>query len=235
MRQQILSLTAAALMTVSGVAAAEISANVAFTNDYAFRGISQTDESFAVQGGFDYEHASGFYAGTWASNVDFAGSSELDLYVGYGFALSDSLSLDFNALYFYYPGQHRTVAGADSNFFEFTPALSYDGDAFSAGVGVSYSPDYFFESDESFYYGLDVGVPLSEALELGLHVGYQTIDDNAQFGTPDYTDWSVSLGTGLHGLDVSVAYVDTDLDSSECFGGSDLCDARGIVTVGKSF
>ena len=63
-------------------------ANVSLTSNYVFRGISQSSGGPAIQGGFDYSHASGFYLGTWASNVswlkDFqgydTGSMEIDLY-----------------------------------------------------------------------------------------------------------------------------------------------------------
>ena len=42
-----------------------------------------------LQGGFDLEHSSGFYAGVWGSNVNFnnGAGSELDLYLGYGFEM----------------------------------------------------------------------------------------------------------------------------------------------------
>jgi uncharacterized protein (TIGR02001 family) len=46
-----------------------LTGNVGFVSDYRFRGISQTFKEPALQGGFDYSHASGFYLGTWASNV----------------------------------------------------------------------------------------------------------------------------------------------------------------------
>lgn len=47
------------------------SANVALTSNYMFRGVSQTDNGPAIQGGFDYEYTPfGLYAGVWASNVD---------------------------------------------------------------------------------------------------------------------------------------------------------------------
>lgn len=237
MRQQILSLVAAGLMTVSGIAAAEISANVAFTNDYRFRGISQTNEDFAVQGGFDYAHESGFYAGTWASVVDnfFGANSEVDLYAGFGGAMSDSLSWDLNVLYFYYPGASTAGGNPEINFVEVTPGLSYSADSFSSSFSVSYSPDYFGESDTSFYYNLGVDIPLSGGLGLGLHAGYQTVDDNDAWGTPDYTDWSVSLSKSMGGLDWSLAYIDTDLSDTECFGGpDDICAAAAVLTVGKS-
>src|SRR5207237_1081318 len=44
-------------------------ANVGLFSEYIFRGISQTGGRPAVQGGFDYAHASGLYLGTWASNI----------------------------------------------------------------------------------------------------------------------------------------------------------------------
>ena len=43
--------------------------NIGLYSQYVFRGISQTDEKPAVQGGFDLGHKSGFYVGTWASNI----------------------------------------------------------------------------------------------------------------------------------------------------------------------
>ena len=67
-----------------------LSGNISLTSDYVFRGVSQTQNGPAIQGGIDYAHASGFYAGTWASNVDWVSlgfknnsSMEIDLYGGY--------------------------------------------------------------------------------------------------------------------------------------------------------
>src|SRR3977135_1191 len=66
-------------------------ANVGLFSEYIFRGIGQTAGRAAVQGGFAYAHSSGFYAGTWASNIswleDFGAynrsSLEWDFYGGY--------------------------------------------------------------------------------------------------------------------------------------------------------
>ena len=46
------------------------SANIGAVSNYMWRGVTQTQDGPAVQGGLDYAHASGFYAGLWASNVD---------------------------------------------------------------------------------------------------------------------------------------------------------------------
>lgn len=93
-----------------------VTGNLSFVTDYRFRGISQTYGLPAVQGGFDYAHASGAYLGTWASNVySTAGNGigtsytngaglEWDLYGGYKFEAAKDLTLDVGALYYYYPG-----------------------------------------------------------------------------------------------------------------------------------
>src|SRR5690606_7575411 len=79
------------LQMTSSLVSADVSTNIAVVSNYLFRGVSQTDGSPAVQGGIDFEHASGFYAGTWASNVDFGDeiSYELDLYAGFAGSMND--------------------------------------------------------------------------------------------------------------------------------------------------
>ena len=87
-----------------------LSGNISLTSDYVFRGVSQTQNGPAIQGGIDYAHASGFYAGTWASNVDWVSlgfknnsSMEIDLYGGYKGSLGD-VGYDVGAITYYYPG-----------------------------------------------------------------------------------------------------------------------------------
>ena len=98
------TLIAAALATVPLPSVAEISGNVALTTDYRFRGISQTTSDPAVQGGFDWSHDSGFYLGTWGSNVEFAGSLELDYYGGFANNINDNIAYDVGFIYYDYPG-----------------------------------------------------------------------------------------------------------------------------------
>src|SRR3954466_1030180 len=42
-----------------------LAANVGLVSDYRFRGIAQTSKKPALQGGLDFSHKSGFYAGTF--------------------------------------------------------------------------------------------------------------------------------------------------------------------------
>src|SRR5258705_13859104 len=66
----------------------KLSANIGLATEYVFRGISQTSEGAAVQGGFDATCGM-FYAGVWASNLDWGANEgrsvaniEMDWYGG---------------------------------------------------------------------------------------------------------------------------------------------------------
>lgn len=88
--------------------------NVSLVSDYRFRGISQTMRRPAIQGGFDYSHVSGWYLGTWASNVDGTThfynntSMEWDFYGGIKGKMCPCSIPDFSynvgLIYYYYPG-----------------------------------------------------------------------------------------------------------------------------------
>lgn len=238
MKQIATALAASGLVLGATAATAEISGNVAMTTDYLFRGISQTDNSPAIQGGFDYEHESGFYTGIWASNVDFDDSIEIDIYAGVSGEL-EGVSWDIGALAYIYPGDG--FAGApDSNYEEFGGSLGYDFGAFDASIGVWWSPDFFAESDDATYISLDVGVPLGENYTLALHYGNQSVDDEDAFwGTAtnnksDWDDYSVGISTEAMGLGFDLTWSDTNVDKGECFGGGNICDSTVIFTVSKS-
>ena len=93
----------AALQAAPAIVSADVSSNVSASSNYLFRGVTQTDGAAAVQGGLDYEHASGFYAGGWGSNVDFGDgtSYELDLYAGFSGSVEE-LGYDVGYIYWVY-------------------------------------------------------------------------------------------------------------------------------------
>ena len=111
---------------------AAVSANVAFASDYVWRGMTQSDGP-ALQGGFDFEAESGFYAGIWGSNVNFndGAGSELDYYFGYGFSVGD-LGIDIGYVAFDYPKNQtgldfeEIVLGFSLGNFGLTHALGQD-------------------------------------------------------------------------------------------------------------
>ena len=113
-----------------------LTANVGLFSQYGFRSISQTAGKPAVQGGFDWTHSSGFYLGTWASNIswleDFGlynrSSLEWDFYGGYKntFPGSEDWSYDVGLYYYYYPGQRISSPGIyNANTFEMYGAIAW--------------------------------------------------------------------------------------------------------------
>src|SRR5690242_7047650 len=101
MKRTILAASVALALAAPGITLAQQSTsahtftgNATLVSDYRFRGISQTFKLPAIQGGFDYAHASGFYIGNWNSSV--SGLSypngaglEMDLYAGYKKTIGD--------------------------------------------------------------------------------------------------------------------------------------------------
>ncbi len=216
---------------------APITANIALVSDYRFRGISQTWKRPAVQGGFDYAHASGLYVGTWASNV--SGNSynngaglELDLYGGFKTAVMDGVTLDVGALAYVYPGARMNSApgvpsGSKYDNVDVYAAVTVGN--FSGKLSVA-ATDYFGldaqsasyayfnaltpagNSKGSAYLDLNYGLDLGQGLMATAHVGHLWV---RHYGDLSYTDWKLALSKpldSLGGLTLSVALVGSDAD-----------------------
>ena len=220
----------------------EFSANVSFVSEYYFRGISQTDDAPALQGGFDWsvplagESGPSFYLGVWGSNVDFneggstdGASIEADLYGGFSGSFGDSgFGWDVGLIYYAYPG---AASNLNYDFWEAQGALSYDFGVAAATASLNYSPDNFGASGKAYYPKLALDVPVGKYLTLSAHVAKQYIEKNSVFGQPDYVDWSVGGTVNVAGFDLNLTWSDTDLSSSEC---SDAC-GMVLFSVSRSF
>jgi len=72
--------------------------NVGLYSQYIFRGLTQTREDPALQGGVDYSHSNGFYVGMWGSNISWltdadaykSSSLEIDIYAGYAAEIGET-------------------------------------------------------------------------------------------------------------------------------------------------
>ena len=199
--------------------AVELSGDVAFTSDYAFRGISQTEEAPALQGGLSLSDESGFYLSMWGSNVDFLaeGTLELDVMLGWSGDINEEWSTDVGIMRYGYP--NAEIDG--SNFWELYGSLSYKDLTF----GLAYSDDYYANSGNFVYAYANYSYALTDNLTLDLHVGQNEYDESSA----SYLDWSVGVSTEVLGAGLSLAYVDTDIEESY------LADSRVIFTISKSF
>ncbi|WP_455286881.1 TorF family putative porin [Cupriavidus necator] len=193
-------------------------ANVSVATEYRYRGLMQTNRRPAIQGGFDYSHASGFYLGNWNSSISWLGDSnaevsapvEMDFYGGYKGTFGADWSYDVGVLQYYYPGDYP--AGY---------TRPYTTEVY-AGVGYgpvtlkySYAPTNLFgfaDSKNSWYLDLSANVPLNFwDLTLNTHVGYQKV----QVANASYVDWKIGVTRDLgKGLSLAVAYIDTNADKT---------------------
>jgi hypothetical protein len=250
MRYLYITAAALALLASKPALAQEESGPISVTgtfglaSDYRFRGVSQTDKEMAVQGGITISHESGFYVGTWGSNLSgwgtFGGSNtELDIYGGYAVQVTEAVKLDAGLTWFMYPG------GADkTDFAELYLKLSGTVGPVSLLGGVAYAPKqealgrwYFSgasastgvydrpgDKEDNLYIWGDIaaGIPDTPITVKG-HVGYS--NGNSGLGpngtsvapTGKYLDWLVGVDLAIPStpLTVGVAYVDTNISKSE--------------------
>lgn len=187
----VLSAGMISMVAVPSMAFAETTANIGVVSNYMFRGITQTEGATAVQGGVDYSDASGLYAGTWASNIDFGDEAtyELDLYAGYGGEV-EGIAYDVGYIYYAYPD-----SSANIDFGELYGEVGFG--AFAVGFAYtvhSENQDEVFDEGDLYYYG-SAGFPLANDFSLGLTIGYYDFDVDGDPGFEDasYLHYALSL------------------------------------------
>lgn len=232
-----------AASNMAGESGLTFSANIALTSEYRFRGVNLSNGNLAVQGGFDVGHSSGIYVGTWASNLDEDsvgfGSTELDIYGGWGGDLSDAVSADVGVIYYIYPD--APVGAGATDYIEFYGSLSFSIGPASITPGIAYAPsqDSLGNTDNTYLYtDLSFGIP-DTPISLNAHVGYTDgfltfTDDSKAF------DWSLSADFALNDtFTLSAMYTGVEGDAANDFieGDGDLkfTGDAFVVTLAASF
>ena len=224
-RVSILFLAALAAVTVAP-AHAGVSRSAALTSDYVFRGVSQTNGDPAVQAGVEFASDSGFYAGTWGSNVSWlsdysaagipvSNSLELDAYAGYRGKFSERVSFDVGALYYWYPGDYPAGFNSPDTGEVYAGLTVAATDTLSLGARYSHAVTDLFgyvDSDGSGYLDVSASLALGAGWSLSAHGGKQWIENSEAF---EYADWKLGVSKAFdNGFSVGLAYTDTDADES---------------------
>ena len=240
MKKLLLALLMAAGVTV---AQAEVTGNLGLTTDYRFRGVSQTQNAPAVQGGVDYTHSSGFYVGNWNSSVSSqmytnGAGIESDLYAGWKKDIYKGLTLDVGSYNYFYP-RATTTANTGSDF-----------DTYEGFVGLGYGPvsvkynrtlgnGYFGTANArgTEYWQADLAQPLTSKISLLAHVGRTDVSNNSNL---NYTDWNVGLGYDLQGWNIAAKYYTNSSEgsgfqSANTINGQKLYKNTGVLSVSKPF
>jgi len=228
MKKIVLSLVAAAVVS-TGVMANEVeySANVAMTSNYVWRGMTQSQNSPAIQGGFDVSY-SNFYAGVWGSNIDFGGnaSMEMDFYTGYANEIA-GVSYDVNYCQYTYPSDTDA-----SNFGEASLTLGYDFGMASVSakyyVGIDTNDVETAGDNWEPENGYEVGVSVPLPMTISLDATFGDYDNVGQY-------YSVSATKTLDKFDVTLAYTGMDYDSATGGHEGDGTEGNIVATVSASF
>ena len=223
----------------AGLVQAQVTTNLGATSDYRFRGISQTQNAPALQGGIDYADKSGVYIGNWNSSVSSQlytnGSGlESDLYAGYKKEV-EGVTLDVGSYNYFYP--RASVGSTNYNTKEV-----YVGAAKGpVSVKVSQSlGDYFATSNSkgTRYYQADVTYPIAGTKASVLaHAGKTDIANNT---TLDYTDYNFGVGYNIAGFDVTAKYYTnsnktTTFETANTLNGQKLYKNAAVLSVSKTF
>jgi len=180
------SLLASATIAGSGVVLAEssVSANIAMSSNYIFRGLTQTNDIAAVSGGVDYAHDSGAYVGVWQSSLGSTNNNyEQDIYAGYGFK-AGPVDLDVGYIKYMYP------VTSGSNLDEIYLNASFD--KFTAGLALNTAKDDGIKTGDIYLYA-GAEFEVKKDVNLGLTVG--NYDYASGTGT-DYTHYQLALSKG---------------------------------------
>ena len=213
-----------------------VSANVALTTDYRFRGVSLSGGDPAIQGGVDVAHESGFYVGTWASSIDGGdtyGEMEFDIYGGWSGDVAEGVALDVGILYYLYPTEEL---GLDTDYWEPYASVGFNLGGAEATVGAAYAFEQdSLGGDDNLYIYTDLGYSLpSTPISLSAHLGYTdgVLAPPFLAGDTDETglDWSIGASVSQGILEVGVAYVGVEGPSID-----GLTDDAIVGTISASF
>jgi uncharacterized protein (TIGR02001 family) len=220
---------AVALLAAGTAAHAEVTGTITGVTDYDWRGVTQSAQGPALQGSLDYAHDSGFYAGVWASNVDFGAGDpnvEIDLYAGFGGG--ETFVWDVGAVYYTYPGE------SSFNFPELYASLGWE---WLEGK-ISYTYDFGGSDDTAFYYEANVTYPLPANFGFTGHIGYSDGDGiESVYGVDNYMDWSVGLTYEISHFTLALKWVDGE-DNDCCLNTKDdisSTEARAIFSISTTF
>jgi uncharacterized protein (TIGR02001 family) len=219
-----------------------ITGGAAVVTDYRFRGISQTDKKFAVQGTLGVSHASGFYATVWGSSIDdyvaHGSDQEIDLIGGWR-KTYDGTTVDVGVLYYYYPGS----AGANTDFVEPYVSLAHTLGPGQAKLTVNYAPKQRALSigagkEDNLYIAgdLSAGIPTTP-FSVSAHLGHSFGPSYLTIGK-GYTDWGVGASYTWKRLTLGVNYVDTNKNSYITNGAGhvrNIAKAGVVASLGVAF
>jgi uncharacterized protein (TIGR02001 family) len=195
-----------------------LSGSLAFVSNYIFRGVTQTQNLPAVQGGLTYTFPYGIYISGWGSNVKFPSNNqqatvELDSIIG-NTNTFDDFKYDINVARYNYPGARF------ANYNELNTLFNYK----FLQAGISYSANVYNTHESGTYYqgGINYNVPSNYVFNVN-DVNFKALAGHYNlpgFVGGAYSDYLISLGKGFKNYVLSVQYSNTSYSSN--YDGSQI-------------
>ncbi len=248
------SLAALSMAAMSEEAAAPaadevaVTANIGLASSYRFRGIDQTFNQPAIQGGFDVALPSGFYIGNWNSNVNgnaagyYGGNLEMDLYGGWKTAINDDWGFDTGLYNYFYPGSNNgnnsaATTTATPGTYNVKPGMVYNLEYYLGANWKTISLRQYFALTDYFnmqgmngastagsgYTDLKATYDLSDVHPMlagfGL-LGHAGYFYMKNYSQANYADWELGVTKDFgNGWNAKVSYIQASTSGS-CNGGN---------------
>lgn len=214
-------------------AQSDVKANVTLTNNYLWRGVTQTDDDPAISAGVEYQSEKQIYLGAWTSNVSYGDrpSAEVNAYVGKILGTSTA-NIDIGARYYYFPTGTKYTYDFDPIKWDDKESGSFAEISIYATVdewnlGFSYSDNYLNSGFSGQYMELNYTFQIADDLSIKLHIGTQAgaaIDD-----TPEQTFSDHSITIEWENIYLIASDLDDNVD------GRQSDNARFVVGWTKNF
>ncbi len=204
-----LLLISSLLISRSTFAVDGLSANITASNNYLWRGITQTNNTAAISGGIDYKSKSGLSVGTWVSNASWTENMtyEVDVYANYFSNITKDISYSVGYIHYGYDN------AANANFSEVNAGISYG--FFSVGYNTLIDSDAGGSFGDDTYITADVELEVLPGLELTLHVGSYYFD-----ASTNYIEYGIFMSKENFTFSI---------------GGTDIDSADGDLNFGVSY
>ncbi|WP_293880257.1 TorF family putative porin [Sphingomonas sp.] len=230
-----------------------INGTATVVTDYRFRGISQTNKNFAVQGSLTATHESGFYVSAWGSSIDDyvanGSNQEIDLIGGFKKTIQGT-TLDVGVLYYFYPASQKGGASfAGEKKYNSDFAEPYVSVAHTFGpVTAKATANYAFKQkalglvanangtqrrDDNLYTAFDLSGGIAPGVGLSAHIGHNWTSSALSLGLKKYTDWGAGVNYTYKAITFGVSYVGTDIPTAPL--GKDVGKDGVVGSIGVSF
>ena len=229
-------------MLAAFAASAQVTGNMTITSDYRFRGVSQTQNAPAIQGGIDYANVNGVYVGNWNSSVSSqlytnGAGMESDLYAGFKKEVMKDVTVDVGSMNYFYPRATNSTSSTNFDTNELYAGVSYK-DLVAAKYSQSLS-NYFgtANSKNSSYTQVDFTMPVAGKVVAVAHAGRTNVHNSASL---NYTDYNAGVMYDLQGWTVAAKYYTntskgSGFESGNTVNSQKLYRDMTVVSVSKSF